>query len=180
MAATKNRRRQHGYRGYAAYGNLAYELDTAERDERRAKTREMPRIRSIEREEIRPRARERVSPFAIAGFAVTAALLVMVLMSYIQLNAISDTTVALRKQLSELQTQNVTLTADYQKAFDLDAVEAAAQDAGMTKASAGQIYYVDMSGDDSAVVYQPKDATVLSSVFASMGRGIYALVEYFR
>ena len=179
MAASRNRK-EHNYRDYTAYGNLAYDLDTAPRDERRAKTREMPRIRSIEREELRPRRAEKVSPLAIAGFAATAVMLVLVLMSYIQLNAVSDATVELRGELTQLQSQNVTLTADYQKAFDLSAVETAAEEAGMSKASAGQVYYVDMSQDDSAVVYKPEEQTVLSAVFASMGRGVYALVEYFR
>lgn len=179
MASSRNKK-QHNYRNYTAYGNLAYDIDFTERDERRAKTREMPRIRSIERNEIRPRQQEKISLLAVAGFVLTAAMFVMVLMSYIQLNAISDATVDLRGELTDLQSQNVTLTADYQKAFDLSTVEAAAEEAGMSQASVGQIYYVDMSKDDSTVVYQPENRTVLSAVFSSMGRGVYALVEYFR
>ena len=45
------------------------------------------------------------------GFAAVAALAVLVLMSYIQLTALSSETVALKKQMSALETENVTLTA---------------------------------------------------------------------
>ena len=60
----------------------------------------------------------------------------------------------LQSELSDLETQNVSLTAQYEQTFDLSTVKEAAEAAGMSKPSSSQIYYIDMSGADSAVVYQ--------------------------
>lgn len=175
-----SRARKQNYRDYAAYGNLAYDLDRVERDEHIRTKKAQPRIKTIESNEIRVRKAEKVSPFAILGFATVAVFMVLVLMSYIQLTEISGDVVAMKSQLSALQSENVSLVTRYEQAFDLAAVETAAEQAGMNKASTGQIYYVDLSSPDTAVVYQTEEHTVLSKLFTSMGHGMYAFVEYFR
>ena len=63
-------------------------------------------------------------------------------MSYVQLTALSDSVVSLQKELTTLQTENVTLTTAYERAFDLETVESAARAAGMSKPSTSQIYYL--------------------------------------
>ena len=55
----------------------------------------------------------------------------------------------------------------------------AAEAAGMSKPSNSQIYYVDLSDGDSAVVYQQEEPGVLSRLLTSLNHGIYAVVEYF-
>ena len=173
----------------AVYGDLAYDLDRElrERELRHAgeapRTRETavpavaPKVRSVSRVQVRER--QRVSAFSVVGFAVVGILAVLVLMSYIQLTALSADMVSLKSQLSALETENVTLTAQHERMFDLDTVKAAAEAAGMTKPSASQIYYVDLSGGDSAVVYQQEEPGVLSRLLTSLNHGIYAVVEYF-
>ena len=49
----------------------------------------------------------------------------------------------------------------------------------MSKPSNSQIYYVDLSDGDSAVVYQQEEPGVLSRLLTSLNHGIYAVVEYF-
>ena len=73
----------------------------------------------------------------------------------------------------------MTLTAQYERMFDLDAVKEAAEAAGMTKPSSSQIYYIDLSGGDTAVIYQQEEPGVLSRLLTSLSYGIYAVVEYF-
>ena len=106
-------------------------------------------------------------------------LAVMVLMGYIQLTIISDEVVSLQNQLEELQTENVTLTAQHEQMFDLATVKEVAEAAGMSKPSSSQIYYIDLSEGDSAVVYQQEESNLLSRLLTSLNHGIYAVVEYF-
>ena len=104
---------------------------------------------------------------------------VMVLMSYVQLTALSTDVVRLKNQLVALETENVTLTAEYQQMYDLSAVKEAAAAAGMAKPVASQVHYVDLSNGDSAVVYATEEPSVLSRVAASLHHGVSVVVEYF-
>ncbi|QNL43652.1 hypothetical protein H8790_09230 [Oscillibacter hominis] len=164
------------------YGDLAYDLD---RDSRETMLRhageprreEVAKVRSVPH--VRARERQKVSAVAVVGFAAVAAMTILLLMSYVKLTVISDAVVELQGQLGELETENVALTAQYQQTFDLSAVKEAAMAAGMSKPSSSQIYYIDLSGEDSVVVYQKTEGSLFSRLLASLNQGIYAVVEYF-
>ena len=189
MAATKELRRYNP--AGAVSGSLAYDLDWELRERELRHAGEAPRRREREaaveqpgartRTETRVQTRERqhISLFAVAGFAAVAVMAVLVLMSYIQLTSLSSQTVKLKSELAELRTQNVSLTTQYERMFDLSTVKAAAEEAGMTKPSNSQICYVDLSGGDSAVVYQQEERGVLDKALTSLHHGFYAVVEYF-
>jgi len=115
----------------------------------------------------------------VAGFAAVAVMAVMVLMSYVQLTQLSTDVVRLKNQLAALETENVTLTAEYQQMYDLSAVKEVAAAAGMAKPVGSQVYYLDLSNGDSAVVYQTETPSVLSRLVTSLHHGVYAVVEYF-
>ena len=100
-------------------------------------------------------------------------------MSYIQLMVLSTGTVELKQQLVALEAENVSLTAQYEQMFDRATVKEAAEAAGMAKPSASQVYYIDLSSGDSAVVYQTEEPSVLSRMLTSLNHGVYAVVEYF-
>lgn len=175
----------------AGYGDLAYDLDREVRERAlrhageaprhqtavEAVPKAKPRVRSLSKAQVRQR--QKVSVLSVLGVGAAIGLAVMVLMGYIQLTIISDEVVSLQNQLEELQTENVTLTAQHEQMFDLATVKEVAEAAGMSKPSSSQIYYIDMSGSDNAVVYQRQEAGVLSRVFTSLSHGIYAVVEYF-
>ncbi len=171
----------------AVYGNLAYDLDrelrerelghAGEAPRRREAAVEQPRVRSVAK--ARTRQRQKVSLLSVAGFAAVAALAVLVLMSYIQLTQFSSEVVRLKSELAALETENVKLTAQYEQMFDLASVKEAAEAAGMSKPSSSQVYYIDLSGGDSAVVYRQSDPGVLSRLLTGLNHGIYAVVEYF-
>ena len=175
---------------YSVNGSLALDLDYELRERELRHAGEAPRYQ--EREQVRQqpkvhaahkvlvRERQQVSLFSLLGFAAVAGLAVLVLMSYIQLTALSADTVALKKQLSALETEHATLTAQYEQMFDLTTVREAAEAAGMTKPSTSQICYLDMGGGDTAVVYRQEEPSVLSSVLTSLNHGVYAVVEYFK
>ncbi len=174
-------------------GNLAYDYDLLEREERRRREREAREIaerRAREeallraarrRAELLPRHREqiRVSPLAVLGFVTIAAVAVMLLMSYAQLAAISNQVVHEQKTLASLEEEHVKLVSRYERTFDLAAIKEAAENAGMAKPSSSQIYYIDLSAPDNVVLYQHEE-NVLGRVTASMGRNVASIVEYFK
>ena len=106
-------------------------------------------------------------------------LALLVLMSYVQLTMLSAETVKLQGQLEELESENVSLTAQYQRMFDMASVKEAAEAAGMSKPSGTQLGRLDLSAGDSAVAYQQKEPGLFSRILASLHGGVYAVVEYF-
>ena len=164
------------------YGNLAYDLDTlasqrqlaeAARPERQSQPQQAPRHRTA------ARPRQRVSPLALCAVGALAAMAVVLVMGYIQLTIISDEVVSLQNQLEELQTENVTLTAQHEQMFDMATVKEVAAAAGMAKPTSSQITYLDLDSEDSAVVYRTETPSVFSRILSSLHHGVYAVVEYF-
>jgi cell division protein FtsL len=128
---------------------------------------------------VQVRERQRVSAVSVLGFAAVAAVAVLILLSYVQLTELSTSVVKLKSRMAALETQNVTLTAQYEKMYDLSTVKETAEAAGMAKPSGSQIYYVDLSDGDSATVYQTEEPGILNRLLASLSHGVYAVVEYF-
>ena len=120
-----------------------------------------------------------MSPLTVLGTMAVIGMAVLVLMGYIQLTVLSADTVALKKELSTLQTENLRLTTEYERMFDLATVKEAAEAAGMVKPGSSQICYIDLSEGDSAVVYRQEEPSVLARVLTSLNHGVYAVVEYF-
>ena len=180
------------YHGGRVVGNLAY--DPAYEERQRRLRREQEHERERQREEfIRPpqrrvqpkaapvrRQREKVSLGALCGFAALAAMVALMIMCHAQLTAISADVVSVQKEIAALEDEHVALLTRYEKTFDLTTIKEAAAAAGMSKPSSSQISYIDLSESDSVVVYQQKSANVLSKVFASLGNGVCAVVEYFK
>lgn len=174
--------------GHAVDGSLAYDLDWAVRERELRHAGEAPRYQEREaiREEpkvaprVQVRERQRVSMVSVAGVTAVILMAVALLMSYIQLTAVAADTVALKAQLETLETEHTALTAQYEQMFDLATVREAAEAAGMSKPSTSQICYLDLTGGDSAVVYQKEESSALSHVLTSMNHGVSAVVEYFR
>lgn len=183
------------YGANAVVGNLAFDFDYIEREEQK---RERAERRNIEREliekpvraeckkeaaapERRQRAKERqhVSGVMVLGFTALAAAVIMVILSYAQLTAISGGVVSMQSELRSLEEQHVTLLSEYEQTFDLSAVKEAAEAAGMYKPSSSQVYYIDLSAPDSVQVFETKDSSVLSRIFTSFGQGVVSAVEYF-
>ena len=182
MAATARRDRYQS--SGTVYGNLAYDLDREvlrrELDHageaRREKVQEAPRVRSLTHVQVR--AKEQVSVLTVLGLLAAAGLAVLLLLSYVQ-TVIGSSVAELRSELSALESQNVLLTTQYQELYDLAAVKAAAEEAGMTKPSGSQVFYLDLSEGDSAVALQQQEPGVLDKLLASLNHGVYAAVEYF-
>lgn len=187
MASAAKDLRYRGGRPASVDGNLARSLDfeVRERELRHAgeaprhrdTVREKPQVRSLPR--VRLREAQHVAPLAVVGAVAAAALAVLLLMSYIRLTVLTSDMVELRSELKVLEKENVVLTTQYEQIYDLASVKAAAESAGMTKPGASQVYYVDGSGGDAAVVYQQEETGLWDKLRSSLHHGIYAVVEYF-
>lgn len=188
MASAAKDLRYRSGRAPSVDGNLARSLDfevrerelrhAGEAPRRREVVREKPQVRSLPR--VRLREAQHVAPLAVLGTAAAAVLAVLLLFSYIQLTVLSTEAVELRDELKALEKENVVLTTQYEQIYDLASVKAAAESAGMTKPGASQVYYVDGSGGDAAVVYRQEEGGGLwDRLRSSLHHGVYAVVEYF-
>ena len=152
---------QRKVRQYATYGNVAYKVDSAAqpKERRRAQQPRRPRVQPRERVATRPqvqvRAQSAVAPFTIVGFVAAIACAFLLVMGSAQLAAVNAQTVELRSTLSDLQEEKKTLMAQYEKTFDLTALERQlTADGSMVEAGAGQTVYLDLSQGDSVVYYE--------------------------
>ena len=178
--------KKYPYGGGRVEGNLAYDFDYEEKRTQRTERRTEEKPRKVQRQEakvqttVRTRPRQKVSHIALAGFAALAAMVLVLVMSYAKLTAISSDVVSMKNELTALQGEYVTLLTRYEQTFDLSAIKEVAEATGMAKPSASQIFYVDLSEPDSAVVYQSGGSNIFSRIFTSLGHGMCSVVEYFK
>lgn len=120
-----------------------------------------------------------VSLFAVTGFIVVAVMMVFVLLAYVRYNDISIETVQLQSRLDELTEQERKLMIDYEKAFDVNAVEQYATNVlGMSKPDESQVSVVQTTTSDRAfIVNSEKEEAPVSE---SMVTFLASLVSYFK
>ena len=83
-------------------------------------------------------------------------------MAQVRLLAVTDGSAALEQQLSELETEQAKLQIKYESVFNLTEIEEyATTRLGMQKPSTDQVYYIDTSSPDRAVVVQQDDSDSL-------------------
>lgn len=155
---------------YSSYGNVAYDpafdgnIVHAPSEEPLYRPHVLPRERTLTRPKVQVRPAGQVSLFAIAGFLAVAVVAVMILLSYVQLNRLSDEVVSLRGEYSMLKEEEARLLAQYEQAYDLKSIEAAVTANGrMVKPQSSQIHYMDLSGSDSVIVYDSSAAATIGS-----------------
>lgn len=126
------------------------------------------------------RARTALAPFTVVGMLAVACLLVLVVFGYVQLFEATSEVSKLENQLSALQSQQTQLQSRYEARIDLDAIETAAGDLGLTKPSQEQIVYLDLSGADRAEIYQEEKTSVFSEIVSAMEQSVSGLIAYLR
>lgn len=133
-------------------------------------------IDTLDEIEARPISRkgQGISLATIAGFALAAMLLVLLLMSHIRLTALSDAAAASQTRLTELSEQQNKLQARYEEAFTLSEVERyATQELGMQKPRVGQVTYLEsLGGADRAEVVVPQQRGAFAPLFDGLADSI--------
>ena len=167
----------------ATYGSLAYDLDALVLERQLEEAGAMPERKAEpvqrRRTEAQPKTKTRPSPLVAMGVTAMCALVVVLLLGYVQLTAVGASISQMNNELSELESEHIALLTEYEKTFDLATIKAVAEAEGMSKPTSGQIQYIDLSGNDSAVVYSG-EPSVTAQVFADVQRSAVSVVEFFR
>ena len=179
MAAVAERRYGQG----AVYGSLAYDFDNPElyREEysrprtpaAKPQTRTQTHVRT--RTRVAVRSRQGISPLSVLGLFVAAVMFVIAITAQINLFAVSSDSVALTKELAVLEEERAKLRIAYERAFNLSEVETYAKETlGMQKPSADQIFYIDTSAADKAVVIASGEGATFTERAADFLSGFQA------
>ena len=177
------------YRHGATYGNLAYDLDALAREKQLDEAGKLPQkkvrpaqpeVQPVQRRQSAARAAVRPSPVLLLGTVLVVGMVIALMLCYVKLTGISDNVSSIKREISALEEEHVALLTAYERTFDLATVKAAAEAAGMSKPSSGQIQYIDLSGADSVEVYAAGGAAALNG-FNEKAESLWAYVlEYFR
>ena len=177
------------YADNAVYGNVAYDLGRSgayalPEEELYTRPAERPEelTREIPREETAVRTQTRqaygVPLFGIVGFLAAAALMVFMLLSYVQLAQISDETTQLENTIAQLDQENETLQYQYESTFNLNEIKDYAKNVlGMTEISSANIKVVEVQREDKAEILNEDDAA--KGFFAGVSDFFNSLTEYF-
>jgi len=176
-------------------GNLARRYDQQELERRlersgqldfdqQYKRRQVSRAEQIARQRAKTKAAarpvQRVAPAMMLGFAAVACMLVCLLMCYIRINAISNSIVDMKSEITRLETEQVTLLTRHEQAFDLATVKEAARAAGMSQPSESQIYYIDLPGQDQVTVRGGVETSPVRQAAAAVQQKLDGVLAYFR
>ena len=177
------------YRHGATYGSLAYDLDALAREKQLDEAGKLPQkkvrpaqpeVQSVQRRQSAARAAVRPSPVLLLGTVLVVGMVIALMLCYVKLTGISDNVSSIKREICALEEEHVALLTEYERTFDLATVKAAAEAAGMSKPSSGQIQYIDLSGADSVEVYAAGGAAALNG-FTEKAESLWAYVlEYFR
>ena len=170
------------YRHGATYGSLAYDLDALAREKQLDEAGKLPqkKVQPVQRRQTAARAAVRPSPVLLLGTVLVVGMVIALMLCYVKLTGISDNVSSIKREISALEEEHVALLTAYERTFDLATVKAAAEAAGMSKPSSGQIQYIDLSGADSVEVYAAGGAAALNG-FTEKAESLWAYVlEYFR
>ncbi len=177
------------YRHGATYGSLAYDLDALAREKQLDEAGKLPQkkvrpaqpeVQPVQRRQSAARAAVRPSPVLLLGTVLVVGMVIALMLCYVKLTGISDNVSSIKREISTLEEEHVALLTAYERTFDLATVKAAAEAAGMSKPSSGQIQYIDLSGADSVEVYAAGGAAALNG-FTEKAESLWAYVlEYFR
>ena len=177
------------YRHGATYGSLAYDLDALAREKQLDEAGKLPQkkvrpaqpeVQTVQRRQSAARAAVRPSPVLLLGTVLVVGMVIALMLCYVKLTGISDNVSSIKREISALEEEHVALLTAYERTFDLATVKAAAEAAGMSKPSSGQIQYIDLSGADSVEVYAAGGAAALNG-FTEKAESLWAYVlEYFR
>lgn len=173
---------------YRTYGSVAYapayEGNVVRSPQRQEVPQPKPKARPNRRPAARPQVQVRqagaVSPFAVVGFLAVGVFAALLLLTYVQLHTASAAVVSLRSQVTQLQSENAALTAQYEQVFDMEHLQAAVGDT-MIRPTSDQITYLDLSQPDSVILHSRQAKTEgLAGLVQGAQEIFFDLIEYFR
>ena len=178
---------------YNTYGSVAYapaydgsavrapgrEEELYRQPQPRPRTHERVRQKELTRTQVQVREAGQVAPFAVVGFLAVAVFAVLLIASYVQWTVLNGETVSLRSQLTSLEAEGATLSAQYERVFDMETIEAAVGGT-MARPESSQMIYIDLSEPDTVVLYGNEAAGGIASALSRVGSILGGAIEYFR
>ena len=171
------------YRHGATYGSLAYDLDALAREKQLDEAGKLPQkkvrptqpeVQPVQRRQSAARAAVRPSPVLLLGTVLVVGMVIALMLCYVKLTGISDNVSSIKREISALEEEHVALLTAYERTFDLATVKAAAEAAGKSKPSSGQLRCIGLSGAASEEEYDAGGVT-------DKAESLWAYVlEYFR
>ena len=150
---------------YGTYGSVAYapayDGSAARAPRREEELRRAPAPYPQRKQQVRKRERAKIQ------------------VRQAQLTVANDEMVRLRSELSQLKSDNATLTAQYEKVFDLAALQEAVGDT-MVRPTSDQVVYIDLSEPDTVTVYKDMTPSPLRTLLDGAGDIFSSIIEYFR
>lgn len=162
---------------YEYDGSAARKLEKKEAEPRRSEIR-----RSVKKAKAKPalavREPGKVAPFAVLGLLTACLMVMLMLHQYAGLVVINDNAVQLRQELTALQTEGDKLVAQYELAYDLQAIEEEFLATGlMVKPQQGQEYVLELTAPDAVEYY--KTAGFGSKLLSGVGEIFSTIGAYF-
>ena len=169
----------------AVFGSLAYDFNNPElyREEYttvqpKARPQTQTRTRVQTRAKTVAHTRQSIAPMSLIGMLAAAFLIVVAILAQAQMVGISSKSVELQKELAQLEEQHDKLRIAYESAFNMAEIEDyAIHSLGMQKPRADQIFYIDTSSPDKAVVIAGTENEGFVDRVSDFLSGV---VEYFR
>ena len=122
-----------------------------------------------------------ISISTVLFFAVAMFLVVTLISEYTKLVSLSDSTVGLREELSELQKENTTLKTRYESEINLKEIEEfAINELGMVMPSSDRVVYIDLSEPDKVVLGSGEDVKDSIADGEQEPGLLEKIIEYFR
>lgn len=143
------------------------------------KVRTHERTRSLTRTKVQVREAGRDFSLAVVGFG-GGCVCGAVIFSYAQFTVANSQLSSLRSELSDLQAQNVTLSAEYERVFDMERIQAAVGDT-MVRPTNDQVVYLDLSQPDNVVLSEDQErSTGIRGALEGLEDIFHQVIEYFR
>ena len=166
----------------STYGSLAFDLDKLARERQLEEAAQLPEEKAAPQPKPQPRyhAKTRPQPLLIGGISLLLVLVVMLMVGYVRLTKLSASVSSIKSNLALLESENVSLMAEYERTYDLATIKQVAEEAGMIKPTSGQIEYIDVSSGDTAVVYRAGTQSILYDLLTQIKAKAADIVEFFQ
>ena len=165
------------YYNYNYNGSAAYDIRSNAVP--KPQPAQLPEEKPVHHAKPAPKAKPVIAPLAVIGIVVAAALLLMVVYSYVQLYEATDRAGELSRQLSSAQSDTAKLRSTYESRIDLAAIEARARELGMTQPSLRQTVYLNIAGADHAEVLQVDQRSYAEKAWDAVTGSFRGVLEYF-
>jgi len=183
-----SRRRGSKQTSYRTYGNVAYapayEGNVIRSPRREAQPAPRPKQRSrvrkeaLTRTQVQVREAGQVSLFAVIGFLAVGVLAALLMFSFSQQTVLNRELSNLRRELSTLEGDHVTLAAQYEKVFDLERIQQAVG-GEMVRPTTDQIVYIDLSEPDNVILYGEERTGGIAGALHGLQNVLSSIAAYF-